>query len=106
VKAIEAIDECLGKIMATLKKVGGEAIITADHGNAECMFDEQTQQPHTAHTSEPVPFIYIGRPAKINHQEGTLADIAPTLLYLMGLQKPLEMTGESLVLFLTGPLEK
>jgi 2,3-bisphosphoglycerate-independent phosphoglycerate mutase len=99
VHAIETIDTCLGKIIDTLRKVGGEAIITADHGNAECMYDEETRQPHTAHTSEPVPFIYIGRPAKISHAEGTLADIAPTLLYLMDLPNPREMTGNSLIEF-------
>jgi 2,3-bisphosphoglycerate-independent phosphoglycerate mutase len=97
VHAIETIDTCLGKILHALQISGGEAIITADHGNAECMYDEQTHQPHTAHTCEPVPFIYIGRPAKISHAEGTLADIAPTLLYLMDLPKPSEMTGNSLI---------
>lgn len=98
VQAIEVIDQCLGKIIQALKEVGGEAIITADHGNAEFMFDPQTNQPHTAHTVEPVPVIYIGRPAKIVHDtERTLADIAPTLLVMMGLPKPEEMTGESLI---------
>lgn len=100
VKAIEVIDDCLAKIIAALEKVGGEAIITADHGNAEIMYDDKTQQAHTAHTSEPVPVIYFGRKAKITHDGiGTLADIAPTLLYLMNLPKPAEMTGESLISF-------
>lgn len=97
IKAIEIIDDCIAKITTALRSVGGEAIITADHGNAECMYDERTKQPHTAHTSDPVPFVYIGRPADINHENGTLADIAPTLLYLMNLPKPEEMTGKSLV---------
>src|SRR5438552_10778002 len=65
VKAIETLDQCLGKIISALKAKEGEAIITADHGNAEMMFDEKTGQAHTAHTSERVPFIYVGRPAQI-----------------------------------------
>ena len=97
VHAIETIDTCLNKIIKSLQKVGGEAIITADHGNAECMFDEQTQQPHTAHTQELVPFLYVGRRAMIIKQKGILADIAPSILYLMGLPKPAEMSGEPLV---------
>lgn len=100
VAAIEVIDHCLGQIIAALKTVQGEAIITADHGNAECMYDEQIKQPHTAHTSEPVPFVYVGqRAVTITHQHGTLADVAPTLLYLLGLPKPIEMTGISLLTF-------
>lgn len=99
-KAISCIDQCIGEITASLKKHGGEAIITADHGNAECMYDEKTQQAHTAHTNEPVPFIYIGRPAKITPiNNPSLADIAPTLLALLNLPKPKEMTGQSLLSF-------
>jgi 2,3-bisphosphoglycerate-independent phosphoglycerate mutase len=97
VKAIETIDHCLGKIIPALQAVGGEAIITADHGNAEYMFDKTTDQAHTAHTSDPVPFVYIGRPAIITEAHGILSDIAPTMLYLMGLEKPAEMTGKTLV---------
>ena len=98
VKAIEAIDQALGQIIPVLQSVGGEAIITADHGNAENMFDPKTNQPHTAHTNNPVPFIYIGRCAKIAKNEGTLSDIAPTLLYLMNIPPPKEMTGKPLVI--------
>ncbi|MES2142633.1 MAG: 2,3-bisphosphoglycerate-independent phosphoglycerate mutase [Pseudomonadota bacterium] len=100
-KAITCIDQCINKLITALKKQGGEAIITADHGNAECMYDEKTQQAHTAHTTEPVPFIYIGRPAKITqkNESGTLADIAPTLLALLDLPKPKEMTGQNLLSF-------
>lgn len=100
-EAITCIDQCINKLVTALKKQGGEAIITADHGNAECMYDEKTQQAHTAHTTEPVPFIYIGRPAKIitTNESGTLADIAPTLLTLLNLPKPKEMTGENLLVF-------
>lgn len=99
VAAIECIDTCLGRIIAALQQINGEVIITADHGNAECMFDEQTQQPHTAHTSDLVPFVYYGRNANITNQAGTLADIAPTLLYIMNLPQPKEMTGRSLLKF-------
>lgn len=97
VKAIEAIDQCIGQILAALAEVGGEALITADHGNAEQMFDEATQQAHTAHTHEPVPLIYVGRPASFTVKDGALSDIAPTMLYLMGLAQPKEMTGRVLV---------
>lgn len=96
-QAIEAIDACLGKIALTLQEVGGEALITADHGNAERMFDPCTKQPHTAHTNDPVPFIYIGRNADIVKNNGKLSDIAPTMLYLMGQPIPPEMTGQPLV---------
>lgn len=96
VKAIEVIDSCLKKITEALIQTGGEALITADHGNAELMFDEQTGQPHTAHTQELVPLIYVGRQANVAKFSGVLSDIAPTMLYLMGLTKPAEMTGEPL----------
>ncbi len=96
VKAIETIDHCLKRVITALLAVKGEAIITADHGNAECMYDPETRQPHTAHTTNSVPVIYIGRHAAPVTQEGVLYDIAPTLLYLMGLEKPGEMTGKSL----------
>ncbi|TXI31924.1 MAG: 2,3-bisphosphoglycerate-independent phosphoglycerate mutase, partial [Aquipseudomonas alcaligenes] len=80
-----------------LDKVGGEALITAAHGNVEQMEDECTGQAHTAHTCEPVPFIYVGkRPATIR-EGGVLADVAPTLLTLMGMPVPAEMTGKTIV---------
>lgn len=97
IKAIETIDTCLEKIITALQAVGGEAIITADHGNAEIMFDHRTHQAHTAHTHELVPFIYVGRAASIAKEKGVLSDIAPTMLYLMGLSQPDEMTGQSLI---------
>jgi 2,3-bisphosphoglycerate-independent phosphoglycerate mutase len=97
VKAIEAIDQSLGLIKQAIVESGGEMIITADHGNAEQMFDYETNQPHTAHTSDPVPFIYVGRKATIIKTDGKLSDIAPTMLYLLNLSKPNEMTGKSLV---------
>ncbi|MBK9131830.1 MAG: 2,3-bisphosphoglycerate-independent phosphoglycerate mutase [Gammaproteobacteria bacterium] len=96
VRAIETIDACLGRVYDALRRVGGEMIVTADHGNAEQMSDDSTGQAHTAHTSNPVPFVYVGRPARIAH-EGALSDIAPTMLYLMGLDPPPEMSGRSMV---------
>jgi 2,3-bisphosphoglycerate-independent phosphoglycerate mutase len=99
IQGIQCIDDCIGKLIACLQEYGGEALITADHGNAECMFDKKTGQAHTAHTNEPVPFIYIGRPAKINPiPHASLADIAPTLLSLLNISKPKEMTGQSLLI--------
>lgn len=97
VKAIETIDDCLGNIYNALQEIGGELIITADHGNAECMFDPATNQAHTAHTALPVPFIYAGRNAEVVHSSGKLSDIAPTILYLMGLPIPNDMTGKNLL---------
>lgn len=96
-KAVAVIDACLKRVLTALKKVDGEALITSDHGNIECMYDEKTHQPHTAHTTNLVPLIYVGRPATITAKHGALDDVAPTLLYLMGLQKPDEMTGKVLL---------
>ena len=96
VKAVEALDVCLGRLYAAIKEVGGEMIITADHGNVEQMMDNQTGQAHTAHTCELVPFAYVGRKATIK-QGGVLSDVAPTLLTLMGLPIPAEMTGKVLI---------
>jgi len=96
VKAIEAVDACLGRILEAVQALGGELLITADHGNAEQMFDLETNQPHTAHTVNPVPFVYVGRPATLA-ATGALEDIAPTMLYLMGLPIPPEMSGKPLV---------
>ena len=96
VKAVETVDHCLGRICQAAQAVGGEILITADHGNAEQLCDQQTGQAHTAHTSNPVPLIYVGRPAEIA-STGALADIAPTMLYLMGLPPPPEMEGQPLV---------
>ena len=96
-KAIQVIDSCLEHIIGSLQLVGGEALITADHGNAEKMFDENTNQRHTAHTCNLVPLIYVGRKAQFQKKIGKLSDIAPTLLYLMGFEKPNEMTGRNLI---------
>ena len=97
VAAVECLDHCLGRIVAALDTVGGEALITADHGNVEQMEDECTGQAHTAHTCEPVPFIYVGQRAAKMRNDGVLADVAPTMLTLMGLPIPPEMTGRSII---------
>ena len=97
VKAIEALDLCLARIIKALKENGGEAMITADHGNAEKMADNQTGQPHTAHTNFLVPFIYVGRNAKATTERGVLSDVAPTLLSIGGLPIPEQMTGKPLM---------
>jgi 2,3-bisphosphoglycerate-independent phosphoglycerate mutase len=96
IEACEAVDHCVGRVVEALKKVGGECLITADHGNAEQMVDETTQQVHTAHTTEPVPFIYVGRPA-IAGNIGKLSDIAPTMLRLIDMEIPEQMTGTPLM---------
>ena len=96
VTAIETLDGCIGRVVEALQAVGGEALITADHGNAEMMQNTETGQAHTAHTMNPVPFLYIGRPATMA-DTGALSDVTPTMLYLMGISQPAEMTGVSLV---------
>ena len=95
IKAVEAVDQCLGKVVVALNKVGGAMLVTADHGNAEMMKDLASGQAHTAHTLNPVPLILVGR-NELHLQPGVLADVAPTLLDLMGISKPAEMTGKSL----------
>jgi 2,3-bisphosphoglycerate-independent phosphoglycerate mutase len=114
IKAVETVDACMGQIMSATLAKGGALIVTADHGNAEQMFDPETGSPHTAHTTYDVPLHVVGerfkgrklrgdtdvsgwtRPAT-REARGRLADIAPTLLDIMGLPKPTEMTGTSLL---------
>lgn len=98
VKAIETLDVCIGRVVKTMQSIGGEVILTADHGNAEQMMDNATHQAHTAHTLNPVPFLYVGRTANVA-DTGSLRDIAPSLLCMMGLPQPVEMTGQSLIQF-------
>lgn len=99
VKAVEALDECLGRVETALHQAGGQALITADHGNCELMLDHHSGQNHTQHTTELVPLIYVGpQQLSLQGKGGVLADIAPTLLNLMSLPKPLEMSGNSLLL--------
>ena len=96
VKAVEAVDECVGKLVDTILAKGGKAIITADHGNADCMLDPETKSVFTAHTTNPVPMIVIGQ-GDVKLKPGRLCDLCPTMLEMMNLPKPEEMTGESLI---------
>ena len=95
IKAIETIDTCVGRVVEAIEKVNGVALITADHGNSEQMIDYTTGEPHTAHTTNQVPLILVGKKAKL--KPGRLADLAPTMLDIMGIEKPIEMTGTSLI---------
>ena len=94
-KAVATVDECVGKVVEATSKMGGVSLITADHGNAEKMIAEDGT-PHTAHTTNPVPFYIVG--ANVRLRDGRLSDIAPTMLDLMGLEKPAEMDGQTLIL--------
>ena len=96
IKAIETIDECVGRVINAIDKVNGTLLITADHGNSEQMIDYKTGEPHTAHTTNPVPLILYGM-ENVTLNSGKLADLAPTMLDIMGLEKPQEMTGESII---------
>jgi 2,3-bisphosphoglycerate-independent phosphoglycerate mutase len=96
IKAVETVDAGLGRIAEAIRKQGGALLVTADHGNCEMMRDPDTGGPHTAHTTNPVPILLVGGENK-SLAEGRLADIAPTLLELMGLPRPKEMTGASLL---------
>ncbi len=98
-RAVETLDACIGRVVSAARGAGGEVLITADHGNAEQMYDPATRQPHTAHTLNRVPCVYAGRGATMR-DGGALRDIAPTLLAMMGLPAPAEMTGRSLITFL------
>lgn len=98
IAAVETVDNCLDKVVAKIQALDGVALITADHGNCEQMFDYVSNQVHTQHTTELVPFIYVGNETFAIRQGGRLCDVAPTLLQLLGLAKPDEMTGESLLL--------
>ena len=97
VHAIEYLDKAMQDIWQALDPVGGQLLITADHGNAECMYDETTHQAHTAHTNQQVPFLYIGGHWHFNTTTGSLVDIAPTLLTLLRIKPPAEMTGRALL---------
>jgi 2,3-bisphosphoglycerate-independent phosphoglycerate mutase len=98
VKAVECIDQCLGRIVSALESVNGQCLITADHGNVEQLVDHDNNQPHTAHTSELVPLVYIGgQQISLDPAGGVLSDVSPTLLALMGIPQPEEMTGRSLI---------
>jgi 2,3-bisphosphoglycerate-independent phosphoglycerate mutase len=94
---VEFVDQCLGSVVAATRGAGGTLLITADHGNCETMRDPVTGQPHTAHTDNPVPCLLVNGPAQASLRDGRLADVAPTILELMGLPQPSEMTGRSLL---------
>ncbi|MBL8696928.1 MAG: 2,3-bisphosphoglycerate-independent phosphoglycerate mutase [Alphaproteobacteria bacterium] len=101
-RAVEAVDTCLGRVVEAVRRRGGAVLVTADHGNAEMMTDPETGQPHTAHTTNPVPVMLIeatqpGRNASLGLRDGRLCDVAPTILELLGLPQPAEMSGHSLL---------
>ncbi|MDT8872724.1 alkaline phosphatase family protein [Komagataeibacter rhaeticus] len=96
IRAVEAVDTGLGRIVNAIHHMGGALLVTADHGNAETMFDPETNGPHTAHTLNVVPVVLTGVPGARLH-DGRLADLAPTLLQIMGLPQPTAMTGHSLL---------
>src|SRR5690606_3144776 len=99
VKAVEALDKCLQSLIDAVGRSGGDMLITADHGNCEQMMDYDSGQVHTQHTTDRVPFVYVG-PRKVNMRadtDGKLADVAPTVLALLQLPQPAEMTGRSLI---------
>ena len=95
IKAVEAVDICIGRVVEAIEQVEGVLLITADHGNSEQMIDYKTGEPHTAHTTNPVPLVLVGKDVKL--REGRLADLTPTMLDIMEIEKPKEMTGESLI---------
>ena len=98
VKAVETVDTCLGRALEAVKRNGAQMFLCADHGNAEQLKDYETGEPFTAHTTNPVPFVLVNYEQGVTLREGgRLADIAPTLLEMMGLEKPAEMTGTSLL---------
>jgi 2,3-bisphosphoglycerate-independent phosphoglycerate mutase len=96
VSAVETVDSCVGKMVDKLLEKGGKAIITADHGNADCLIDPVSGDVFTAHTTNPVPMIVIGE-GDVKVKDGKLCDLCPTMLDMMGIEKPAEMTGESLI---------
>jgi 2,3-bisphosphoglycerate-independent phosphoglycerate mutase len=97
IRAVETVDGCLGRVLQAVESRGGIALVTADHGNAEQMIDEATGGPHTAHTLNPVPILAAGHGPHITLRSGILADVAPTLIELLGLEPSAEMTGTSLI---------
>jgi len=100
VKAVETVDTCLARVLTTADTAGGGAtvMVTADHGNCELMIDPATGGPHTAHTTNPVPFVIVGEGAPTSHLRagGSLRDVGPTILNLLGIEPPKEMTGKDL----------
>jgi 2,3-bisphosphoglycerate-independent phosphoglycerate mutase len=97
VSAVEAVDECVGRAVEAVKEVGGVLFICADHGNAEQMIDPKTGELFTAHTTNPVPFLLVNYDGYTLREGGCLADIVPTLIEIMGMEQPAQMTGTSLL---------
>ena len=97
VTAVEALDVALGQVSAAARETGAQVLITADHGNCEQMFDPEANQAHTQHTTDKVPLVYVGSDGVNIRNGGALRDVAPTLLAMMGVAKPAEMTGETLL---------
>jgi 2,3-bisphosphoglycerate-independent phosphoglycerate mutase len=97
IRAVETVDRCVGRILAAAAGHGARVLITADHGNAEMMLDPSTGGPHTAHTTNLVPVVALGEGTAGLRSRGALCDVAPTVLHLLGLEQPAEMTGRSLL---------
>jgi 2,3-bisphosphoglycerate-independent phosphoglycerate mutase len=98
IKAVETVDQCLGRVLAACERSGTRLLVTADHGNCELMVDPETGGPHTAHTTNPVPFVAVHTPYRGFRGRGALCDVAPTILHLLGLEQPPDMTGRALQL--------
>jgi 2,3-bisphosphoglycerate-independent phosphoglycerate mutase len=96
IAAVETTDRCLGQVLASVERAGGVALVTADHGNAETMLEADGVSPHTAHTTNPVPLI-VTDPRVTLRADGELSDLAPTILAMLGIPQPREMTGRTLV---------
>ena len=94
--AVETVDRCLGRVVAACEASGTRLLVTADHGNCEVMVDPVTGGPHTAHTTNPVPFVAVNTAVRRLRSGGSLCDVAPTILHLLGLEQPPEMTGRAL----------
>jgi 2,3-bisphosphoglycerate-independent phosphoglycerate mutase len=97
IQAVETVDQCVGRVLAASETHGARVLVTADHGNAEMLIDPVTGGPHTAHTSNPVPFVALGSGTAGLRARGALSDVAPTILQLLGLEQPADMTGRSLL---------
>jgi 2,3-bisphosphoglycerate-independent phosphoglycerate mutase len=97
IKAVDTIDECLGRLRTAIETAGGVMLLTADHGNIELMKDPETGEPHTAHTTFDVPIVAVNAPKGSTLENGRLADVAPTMLALMDIKQPAPMTGHSLL---------
>src|SRR5690606_17669330 len=106
VKAVETVDACMDRVLGEVRRLGGVAIVTADHGNADQMIDDETGGPHTFHTTHPVPCILVSDEPGLAMADGRLADLAPTLLDILGVEKPPEMDGRTLIRRAAGGAER